>query len=380
MILLSAGGDSIQRSATPSDTLLVGTTTGIEIHKLGDDGDWPLAHKALTGCIVSAVTRLSDGRLIAGMHGGGIARSEDNGESWTLINRGIRQFDIWTVRAHVLNGKELIFAGSMPSELYVSRDGGDNWRVLEGLTAVASAKYWFFPPPPHLAHVKEIAVHQNKELYVGIEIGGLFRSDDEGETFVELPMEKDISDADVHRILLHPDRPGRIVVANGIAGTTISEDHGKTWTRVTNTAGVNYPDPMVMHPDNPDLLFVAGARGYPPNWYKLGRARPRIARSTDGGYTWHRLLGGLCDGQRAVFGGMTMEVWPGGYALFAADTDGQIFESRDGGDSWHMITETGPVSKGDFYMSMSRNRPPMMRTDDVIFGEGGTKRVKETKA
>jgi photosystem II stability/assembly factor-like uncharacterized protein len=124
---------------------------------------------------------------------------------------------------------------------------------------------------------------------------------------------------------------------------------------------------MVMHPDDPDLLFVAGAIGIPPQWYKAGRARGRIARSRDGGRTWQRLLGGLPDGQRAVFGAMTLEAWDGGYAVYAADTDGQVFESRDGGETWQIIGETGGVSKGDFHIALAKGRARMANIDDVQF-------------
>ena len=85
--------------------------------------------------------------------------------------------------------------------------------------------------------------------------------------------------------------------------------------------------------------------GWPVHWYELGRARGKIFRSRDAGKTWERLLGGLPNGQRALFSGLTIEARNDGYSLYAADTDGQVFESLDDGDTWTIIADVPPVSK-----------------------------------
>ena len=64
---------------------------------------------------------------------------------------------------------------------------------------------------------------------VGVEIGSLQVSNDFGESFTELPVDPDPQECDIHRILVHPARPDRIIIANGIVGMMSSEDGGKTW-------------------------------------------------------------------------------------------------------------------------------------------------------
>jgi photosystem II stability/assembly factor-like uncharacterized protein len=373
-VLLSSSGDHIQRAARPAETLVAGTADGVFVLRRSAAGEWVLAQRALQGCALSALTRLESGALIAGAHGQGVARSDDGGENWRWINKGLTQFDIWSVRAGKLNGRERLYAGAMPAHLFVSDDGGESWRDLPALRAVAGAEHWFFPPPPHLGHVKDIVVDATR-LLVGIEVGALLISEDEGESFTALPVDADPREVDVHRILVHPARPDRIVISNGLAGTMASEDRGRTWVRGLNPPGIDYPDPLVLHPDDPDLMFMAGAVGWPPHWYKLGRARPKIARSRDGGRSWQRLLGGLPDGQRAIFGGLTLEAFDGGFALYAADSDGQLFESRDGGDRWQIIAEIGPVAKGDFHKALARGRPPMVNIDALKFGDKAGARI-----
>lgn len=378
VVLLSSSGDHIQRGKAPSDTLVIGTADGIFVLKRDGKGDWALAHRALQGVPLSALTRLQNGALIAGSHGVGVARSDDGGATWQWKNNGLTQYDIWSVRAGILNGRERLYAGAMPAHLFVSEDAGESWRDLPALREVPGREHWSFPPAPHLGHVKDIVV-DGRRLFVGIEVGALLVSEDEGRSFTALPIDPDPREVDLHRVLIHPKKPDRILISNGLAGTMVSEDRGQTWQRGLNPPGIDYPDPLVMHPDDPDLLFMAGAVGWPPHWYKIGRARTKIARSRDGGKTWQRLLGGLPDGQRAIFGGLTLEAWDGGFALYAADSDGQVFESRDGGDTWQMIAEVGPVSKGDFYKALARGRPPIANLDGMTFGDKAKARMAAAK-
>jgi Sortilin, neurotensin receptor 3, len=166
---------------------------------------------------------------------------------------------------------------------------------------------------------------------LGIEIGALLTSNDFGETFEDLHVDPQVGENDIHRILVNRARPNRILIANGLVGVTTSEDNGRTWHKNPMPADANYPDPIVIHPEQPDLVFLSGSVGWPPHRYKLGRARGKSFRSRDAGQTWERLLGGPPNGQRATSSALTIETWDGGYRLYAADTDGQVFESLDGG-------------------------------------------------
>ena len=377
MILLSNGGTNTHRAPKPSDTILVGTVDGIALLKHTGQS-WEIAHRALAGCSVSAVTAAEDGTLFAATHGIGVARSLDGGFTWAWRNTGLEHFDLWAARAGCLHGRPVVAVGSLPAHLYISEDAGTTWRELPALRQVESVAEWVFPPPPRIGHVKDIVIDGDR-LLVGIEIGALLVSTDFGETFRDLHIDPVVAECDVHRILTHPARPGRIVVANGLVGVLTSEDNGTTWRRNPMPAEANYPDPIVVHPDNPDLMFLTAGVGWPQHWYKVGRARGKIFRSRDAGQTWERLLGGLPNGQRALFSALTIEACPGNFGLYAADTDGQVFESLDGGTSWTVIADVAPVAKGEFHRGLVRDRVKLATTDDIVITSSAAARLEATK-
>lgn len=378
-VLLSNGGAATSRAGVAGiDRLVVGTVDGVFV-LARTAGGWDVAGRALEGCSVSAVTQLASGTLLAATHGLGVARSVDAGATWEWSSDGLPQFDLWSARSGLLRGQDVALVGSMPAHLMLSVDDGVSWRELPALREVPSFGRWCFPPPPRLGHVKEIVVDGDR-LFVGIEIGALLRSDDSGRTFRDLDIDPDPRECDVHRLLVDPQDPRRMIASVGLVGLMRSADGGATWTRDPVVPRMEYPDAFVMHPDRPELLFVAAGVGWPPHWYASGRAQGRIARSTDGGATWERLLGGLPDGQRALFSALSIAVHAGGFDLFAADTDGQVFESRDGGDRWTMIADLAPVSKGEFHRALAKGRPRLAGVDDIVVNPAAAKRFAAAAA
>jgi hypothetical protein len=377
MLLLSHGGDNVQRTKTAADAIAVGTVDGVALVAKSARG-WTVTHRALQGVFVSGLTATEDGTLFASTRGVGMARSEDGGIKWSWVNDGLAHHEFWSTRAGRLRGREAVFAGALPAHLYVSEDQGKSWRELPAFRKTESVPHWTFPPPPRVGHIKDIVLDGNR-LWAGVEIGSLQFSDDFGKTFTELPVDPDPRECDIHRILVHPARPDRIIIANGIVGMMASEDGGRSFQRMKMPADANYPDAVVLHPDQPDLLFMSAGVGWPVHWYELGRARGKIFRSRDAGKTWQRLLGGLPNGQRALFSALTLAVTGGGYALYAADTDGQVFESLDEGESWTIIVDVPPVSKADFYKGLARDRVKLANVDDIVASPTAAQRWKEAE-
>ncbi|HEY5962878.1 MAG TPA: hypothetical protein VIU42_02560, partial [Xanthobacteraceae bacterium] len=261
MILLSNGGTNIQKANAPSDAILVGTVDGVALLGKTERG-WVVKHRALQGVFVSGVTALDDGTLFASTRGVGVARSTDGGLKWNWQNEGLAHHEYWSCRAGKLQGRDVVFAGALPAHLYVSEDNGNSWRELKAFRDAKTVKKWTFPPPPRIGHIKDIVLDGDR-LWVGVEIGSLQVSNDFGASFTELPVDPDPQECDIHRILVHPARPNRIIIANGIVGMMSSEDGGNSFQRMKMPAEANYPDAVVIHPGQPDLLFMSAGVGWP---------------------------------------------------------------------------------------------------------------------
>ena len=123
-----------------------------------------------------------DGETVyAGLRAGGVRRSVDAGRSW--VDCGLPEAAVFSLAVSAVDGA--VYAGTEPSRLFRSEDGGRNWRELEALLGLPSRSSWRFPPRPWTSHVRWIAPspHDADLLLVGIELGGLMRSVDRGESW-----------------------------------------------------------------------------------------------------------------------------------------------------------------------------------------------------
>ena len=111
-------------------------------------------------------------------------------------------------------------------------------RSIEATTAVragassracssSSRPNWSFPPRPWTSHVRWIAPspHDADVVLAGIELGGLMRSTDGGETWQD---QRPGSQPDVHSLAWHPRVEGRAYEGGG-GGAAWSEDGGDSW-------------------------------------------------------------------------------------------------------------------------------------------------------
>lgn len=369
-VSVSPNGTNYYGTSAPADEVLVGTADGI-VSLARSGSDWRESRRTLRGKHVGSITvEQRSGRILAGTHGDGLWTSKDGGQSWARRGDGIESDNIYALNAVQSGDETRIYAGTEPAHLYVSTDLGQSWTELPSLRDMPSVKDWTFPGPPHDAHVKTIVFDPRdpNTIYVGVEVGGAFKSTDAGKTWREL------NDGgfyvDVHRLMIAKGRPSDVWMATG-RGLYHSGDDGESWRFLelpgvaegqphTRNAGISYPDALVMVPEMPELMFTAGAASSPGAWRETQGAYSRIARSRDSGRTWEYLEGGLPLETRANVEAMTMNEYPGGFALFAGTTDGEVFFSEDQGEHWATIArELAPVSKGGHYRGLRPEWQPV---------------------
>ena len=63
--------------------------------------------------------------------------------------------DVFSVAVSAADGA--VYAGTEPSRLFRSRDGGESWEELVALQEIPSRPDWSFPPRPWTSHVRWIA-------------------------------------------------------------------------------------------------------------------------------------------------------------------------------------------------------------------------------
>jgi photosystem II stability/assembly factor-like uncharacterized protein len=358
-ICLSANGDVVTQSVAPPMKLLVATAGGlIHLERQQDGGSWRVVGKALPDTHPSCLIADRDsGVLFCGQHyRGGISKSLDGGLTWSPSGQGLESGHVYMLALQKRAGQTVLYSGTEPPMLYRSDDLGVSWGAVRGIWEVPDTDQWRFPPPPHIAHVKNIAFHpaEPDTLYVCIEQGDLLKSVDAGATWRSLTSYEASDDQfrrDMHRVIIKPSDPSCIYLASGV-GLYYSEDAGETWEHISRgDARVGYPDCLFFDPKDENTLYMAGAGKAPnPSWKAQRSAHPGILRSRDGGRNWQELRGGLPTLIPGNVEAMCAHQSEHGLAMFAGTSVGEIWGSDDGGETWALVSDDlPPVSKGAHY-------------------------------
>jgi hypothetical protein len=266
--------------------------------------------------------------LYAGCRGGSLWRSEDAGGSWA--DAGLRERDIFSVAVSPADGA--VYAGTEPSRLFVSRGGA--WKELDALQRIPSQSTWSFPPRPWTSHVRWIAPspHEAGLLLVGIELGGLMRSADGGESFED---HRPGARPDVHCLAWHPHARGRAYETAG-EGAAWSTDHGETWAPADDGMDRHYTWALAPDPADPARWYASASTGPFQAHGQRGRAAAHVYRMRPD-QSWELLGGGLPQ----PLDSMPYALLLAGETLVAGLRDGRLYLSDDRGDTWRAAQLTG---------------------------------------
>jgi photosystem II stability/assembly factor-like uncharacterized protein len=356
---LSCNGVTVTTAERPADRMYVGTIRGLITLERGAAGaPWSVVGEALTDRHVSALLlEPRSRRLFAAAHGdGGIAVSLDDGLTWRDASSGLDDRNVYTLAVQYRGGNTILFAGVEPAKLYRSDDLGASWSELRALRDVPNTGLWNFPPPPHIAHVKNVAFDSNipTTLYASIEQGALLKSVDDGASWVELESYEDTSEDkfrhDIHRVLVKRSDPNWLFMLTG-DGTYRSLDAGASWEHTTTRDfTIGYPDAGFIDPRDENVLYIGGPKNAPRSWAVERAADSTMMRSRDGGTTWEERRNGLPAKIVGNFEAMGMHHAGAHLMLVAGTATGEVFVSDDAGGEWSVAaTGLAPISKGGHY-------------------------------
>lgn len=273
--------------------------------------------------------------VYAGLRERGVRRTDDGGRSWR--ESPLPEPGVFSLAVSAADGA--VYAGTEPSRLFRSRDRGETWHELDALLDLPSRPSWRFPPRPWTSHVRWIAPspHDADLILVGIELGGLMRTSDGGASWQD---HRPGAQPDAHSLAWHPKIGGRAYEAGG-GGAAYSEDAGETWQPADAGRDRHYTWSVAVDGDDPELWYVSASTG-PYAAHGKGDPQARIYRRR-ASERWQELKGGLPEPLPA----MPYALVVGDGRLFAGLADGQIWQSRDRGDTWSACTFQG-------------NRPPAL--------------------
>jgi hypothetical protein len=316
--------------------LVIGTTEGVF---LAAASELPRATDLSSRNV--KVLRRTDGHVLAGTNDG-VYRSADNGRGWQRV--GLEGQEVLEIMPAPRDPRT-VYAGTVPAALFRSRDGGATWSDVDSFALAFDADTWGIPaitgwPSGARAHSIVVDANDPEQCLVGIEVGGVVRSADDGSAWTTtLPG----GVPDIHYVVADPERPERLYCSTGFgrigklaevpekertAGMFASDDGGQSWRYIWEGMLHRYTRPLCIDARPPHALTVGTAPNARPYIsYRIeGGALGQVYQSTDGGATW-RPLG---DAPHSPSVAAILCVTP------ALDTAGNVLVGTDLGEVWHV--------------------------------------------
>ena len=198
-----------------------------------------------------------------------IVRSVDSGTTWfpqVAIDAGknIPSVSVLNLTLDHANSN-IIYAGTEGDGLYKSVNNGQNWEKMFDRNRILADNAIVFDVAQDPRDVNNIYIASFQNKY-----GVFLKSTDGGMSFTQTYISQ-LENYPVGAIALHPSFSNILYIGTGQGGVFMSEDHGETWKVVKWLTGPVAN--LVINPNNASEIYaVLAGRG--------------LFRSTDGGREW----------------------------------------------------------------------------------------------
>jgi photosystem II stability/assembly factor-like uncharacterized protein len=239
----------------------------------------------------------------------------------------------------------VFFMGVNNGGVWKTDDFGRTWNPIFDQAPTGSiGDLAVSPSHPDIIYVGTGEGLHRPDLSVG---DGMFKSINGGQSWTKIGLD-DIQQ--IARVIVHPTNPDIVFVAglghpygaNEMRGIFRSVNGGKSWEKVLyinhNTGSVQ----VEFDPSNPEVLFADMWEHQEGPWENAAFSGPNsgLYKSTDGGTTWEKLVNGLPtadDGLGRIGVGISPSNSKRIYATVDSREKGGIYRSDDGGESWALI-------------------------------------------
>jgi photosystem II stability/assembly factor-like uncharacterized protein len=261
-----------------------------------------------------------------------------------------------TAVAGVASQPSTFYMGATGGGVWKTTDYGHNWdNISDGYFATGSiGAIDVADSDPNIIYVGTGSDGLRSNVITGL---GVYKSTDAGQTWTFVGL-RDIGQ--VGAVIVHPDNPDVVFVAaigNAFApsaqrGVYRTRNGGATWDQVLFVSDSTGAVDLEFAPDNPNEIYASMWRGERKPWTIIsGAYEGGVYKSEDGGDTWSQLTNGLPRGLR---GKSDLAVSPADpdrvYVLMEApEPDDGLYRSDDRGRTWRQMTSYNPILNRPFY-------------------------------
>ena len=252
---------------------------------------------------------------------------------------------IWVIEPGGFAGR--LWAGTMPGGLFRSDDGGQSWSLNEPLWYMPERRRWSGVAGGEQPGIASVLVDPRNpsDIRIGVSTAGVWASSDDGISWHNInrgmyadymppELREEPIAQDIHRLAHCTARP-EIVWCQHHNGVFRSEDAGATWHELTAIRPSKFGFAVAAHPHDPNTAWFVPAVKDEKRIPVDGKVV--VARTRDGGRSFEVLRKGLPQHHAYdLVWRHALAVDESGERLAFGSTSGGLWISEDGGDSWTM--------------------------------------------